>query len=147
AHDLRGIFSVFHQHGYDLIDRYGVVMRMPAVVIGDHRDCDIVEFGFAREFRFLQVGHVDHIHSESAINVRFGSRRELRAFHAEIGVFALVYYTDLFASGFDDSRELSADGIGEGNMSDDPVSEERVDAMASAVKELVRDYELERLVL
>ena len=60
---LRGVLGILQQHGDDLVDGDGIVMRMPAIVVGDHGDGDVAEFSFASELGFLQVGHADDVHA------------------------------------------------------------------------------------
>src|SRR5579872_241819 len=122
-------------------------MRMPAVVVGDHGDGHVTEFGFAGELRFLQVGHADDVHAKAAIDVGLGFSGKLWPFHAAVGAAVLACHADLLAGLLDDSRKLSADGIGEADVGDDSVAEKSVDAVAGAVEELVRNNEIERLVL
>ena len=53
VHDFRGVLGVLHQHGNNLLHRHGIMMRMPAVIIGHHGDGDVANLRFARELRFL----------------------------------------------------------------------------------------------
>ena len=122
-------------------------MRMPAVVIGDHGDGHVTEFGFAGEFCFLQVRHADDVHAKAAIDIGFGFGRKLRAFHAAVDATVFADNANLLTGLLDDTGKLSADGVGETDVGDDAVAEERVDAVAGTVEELVGDDEVERLVL
>ena len=53
-------------------ERDGVVLRVPAVVIGDQSERSVAEFRFTGEFGFGHAGHPDHIESQLAVGVRFG---------------------------------------------------------------------------
>ncbi len=58
--------------GDDVGDGDGVVGGMPAIVIGDHGDGDVTDFGFAGELGLLQVGHADDVHAPASIEIGFG---------------------------------------------------------------------------
>ncbi len=67
AHHVACILGILQQHADDLLDRHVIVLRMPAVVIGHHRDRHIAELSFARQSRFGEVGHADDVHAPTAI--------------------------------------------------------------------------------
>ena len=67
--------------------------------------------------------------------------------HVEVGTAALCGDASFLAGDFDGLRKLGADWVGEGDVGNDAVAEEGVDAMASSIEELVGDYEVEWLVL
>src|SRR5579859_4514162 len=106
-------------------------MRMPAVVIRNHRDRHIAELGLASQLGFLQVGHADHVHAQAAVNVGLGLGGKLRAFHAKVGSTLFADYANLLAGGFHDAREFSADGICKSDVGCDSVAEKCIDAMPS----------------
>lgn len=120
---------------------------MPAVVVRDHRDRHITDLGLAGEFCLLQIGHANHIHTQIAVDVRFGFRRELRPFHAEIRTAAFPDHPRFLARFLDHASQVCTNGVGKSNVRHYSVSKKCVDAMASSVEELVRDDEFERLVL
>src|ERR1700724_1567214 len=91
-------------------------MRMPAVVVRDHRDRNVTELRLARQLRLLQGGPPDHVHAPPAIDVRFGPRGKLWPLHAQVGPATLSHNADFFARRVDYSREFSADRIGEGDV-------------------------------
>src|SRR5207237_1131376 len=68
----------------DLLDADLFRRLVPAVVVGDERHRRVTNLRLARELRFLQVRHADHVDVPCAIQLRLRARRELRAFHAEI---------------------------------------------------------------
>src|SRR5215469_10405399 len=146
-HHLAGVFRVLDENSNDLINRDRIVMRMPAVIIGDHCDRDIANLGLAGEFGFLQVGHTDDVHSKAAVDVGLGLGGKLWAFHAEVRSAALADDADLHAGVFDHACEFCADGVGETDVRDNSVSEESIHAVACAIEELVGDHEVEGLVL
>src|ERR1044072_5967246 len=84
----RVAIQIFDHH----LDRDRVMIGMPAIVIRNQRYRRVTYLGFAREFRFLKVGHPDHGHSPRAIRLRFRFSRKRRAFHAEICPAALHVY-------------------------------------------------------
>ena len=80
---------------HDLFDGDGAVSGMPAIVIGDHRDGGVTNFGFAREFGFGHVGHANHVEVQLAMHVRLSERGKLRTFHANVGAAAMSFYAGL----------------------------------------------------
>src|SRR6266571_2226323 len=122
------------------------MVRMPAVVIGDHGNGHIAQLGLARELRFLQIGHADHIHAPRAIEIRFRLRRKLWPLHANISPATLPHDAGLLASRGDDRRQLRTYRIGEGNVRYYAITEKSIHAMTRAIHKLVRDYELKRPV-
>ena len=106
AHNFGRVFRVLHQHGDDLIHGYRIVMRVPAIVIRDHRDRDVTNFRFARQLCLLQIGHADHIHAQPAIHIRLGFRGELRTLHAQIGSAMPAGDADLLARRLDHSPQV-----------------------------------------
>src|SRR5690348_8724556 len=121
-------------------------MRMPAIVIGHHGYRYVAEFSFAGEFGFLQVGHANDVHAEAAIDIRFRLGGELRTFHAEVGPATFSDDSRSPAGMCNDASEFGAHRIGKGNVGDDAIAEERVDAMARTIEELVGNDELQRLM-
>src|SRR5450432_773636 len=137
ADDFGGVFGVLVQDGYDLVHRYGVVGRVPAVVVGDHGYRDVADLGLACELGFLQVGHADYIGAPATVEIGFGFGGELRALHADVGSASLADYSDFLAGGFDDLGHFAADWVAETYVGDDASAEEGGDALGGAVEELV----------
>src|SRR4051812_5447097 len=103
-------------------------MRMPAIVISDHRDRGVTQLGFARELRFLQIGHTDYVYTPTAVQVRFRFCRKLRAFNADVRAAELAVNSRAVAGSLCNSRHLRTNRIGECNMGDNALSKERRDA-------------------
>ncbi|GCC44799.1 hypothetical protein chiPu_0029143, partial [Chiloscyllium punctatum] len=55
-----GLLGVRIQHPDDILHGHGIMRRMPAVEIGDHRHAGVADLGFAGELGFGHVGHADH---------------------------------------------------------------------------------------
>ena len=147
SHDIAGVLRILDQHGDNLVDGHRVVMRMPAVVIGDHGDGDVADLRFAREFGFLQVGHADHVHAPTAIDIRLGFGGKLRAFHANISAAALAVRRPAFLQAAANAcGQLCADRIAESDVRHDAIAEKSVDPMAGAIEELIGNHKIERLV-
>ena len=62
-----------------------VVVRVPAVEIGDHGDRRVANLRLARELGLRHVGHADHRIAEVLVGQALGERGELRPLHAHIG--------------------------------------------------------------
>ena len=121
-------------------------MRMPAVVVRHHGDGHVTDLRFARQLRFLQVRHADHVRPPAAIDIRLGFRRKLRTFHTNVRAAALGVYPDVLAGAFDHACHLAANGIAKPNMRNQTFAEKCVNAVTGAVEKLIWDYEIERLV-
>src|SRR3984957_11689692 len=147
AHHLRRVLSILQQHSHDLIPRHRVVMRMPAVIIRHHRDGHIAKLGLARQLRFLQVGHADHVHAHPAIHIRFRSRRKLRPFHAQIGSAALAHHAGLLARGLHHRRQFSTHRLGKRNVGHHAATEKRIHTMPRAIEKLIGNHKLQRFML
>jgi hypothetical protein len=145
AEDILRVGGVLIQGGDDGFDGYGVVFGMPAIVVGNHGDGGIADFGFAGEFGFGDVGHTDDGKLHGAVEVGFGESGELWTFHADVGSL-FVDGNALRAAGFgEDGGKLRASRLVEGDVSDDAVAEESGFATFGAVEELIGDQELARL--
>src|SRR5205814_10221600 len=70
---------------------------------------------------FLKIGHADHVHAPTAVDVRFGFRRKLWPFHAEIGSAEFAHNARFLAGTFQNAGEFRADGICEGNVGDNAI--------------------------
>src|SRR5262249_52398419 len=123
------------------------MMRMPAIVIGDHRNGGIAKLGFACQLSFLQIGHADHIHTQAAIDIRFRFGRKLRAFHAQISPARFADNACPLAGRCHNISNLSANWIGKAYVGDNALSKESIDTMPSAIEKLIGDYEFKRRVL
>jgi len=137
ADDVGGVLRIAIEDGDDLIDGNAVVIGMPAIVVGDHGDGDVADFGFAGELGLLQVGHADDVKSGGSVEVAFGFGGELRAFHADVGAAAFGDDSGGYAGFGDGGGEFGTDGVSEGDVGDDAFSEEGGDALLGAVEELV----------
>ena len=56
---LRSRFSMISSSGD------GVVLRMPAIVVGDHGQRRVANFGFARKLGFGEIRHANHVETVS----------------------------------------------------------------------------------
>src|SRR5580692_3747366 len=121
-------------------------MRMPAVIIRHHRHRDEAKLSLACQLGLLQVRHSDHIHAQAAIHIRFGPGGKLGALHAQVSSAALGGDADLLARSVHHLRQLAAYRIGESYMRHHSIAEKRIQAMPRTIEELVRDYELQRLM-
>ena len=106
---IAGFGAVCAQCFDDVADIDGPVVGVPAVVVGDHGDRCVVQFGFAREFGLWHIGHADHIATPRPVEVAFGDAGELRAFHGQIGA-ALVHGDACVLSCFQAGRREAGAG-------------------------------------
>ena len=138
------VLRVFAQIREDFLERDRIVLRVPAIVIGDHGEGSVAKFGFAGELGFGEIGHADHVETELAVGVRFGEGRKLRAFHAHVCAPAMSFHAGAFARVREMGREMRAGGFVETDMRDDAAAEESGDAAARTVEKLVGNQEIER---
>ena len=146
--DLLGGGGIFGEVGDDHLDGDGLVVGVPAIVIGDHGECGVAEFGFAGAASFAVVGHADDVPAHGAMEMGLGAGGEGRAFHVDVG--AAVVDGGAGASGGvdEDVAEPVADRVGEGDVGDDAVAEEgEVGTAFGAVDELVDGDDVGGLVL
>src|SRR6266567_2358662 len=146
TNDVASILRILIEHGDDLIDGHVIVTVVPAIVVSNHGDRDVTELSFARELRFLKIGHADHIETESAVRIAFGFCRKLRAFHADVGSATFAHDVRLFTCAFDDLRHLTAYRFAKADVGYNSVAKKRGDALAGAIVKLVGNDEVGGLV-
>ena len=147
GYDLLGGGGVLVHDGDDLVDGDVVMAFVPAVVVGDHGEGGVGDFGLAGELGFLKVGHADDVGAPAAVEVGLGAGGELRAFHADVGTAAFAGDADFFARLDEGGYYQRADGVTKCDVADDAVSEEGGLAGEGAVDELVGDDEVGGFVL
>src|SRR5208337_978631 len=113
----------------------GIVVRMPAIVIGDHGYGYVADLGLAGEFGLLQVGHADDIHTPATVEVRLRAGGEGGTFHAQVGAAVFGDDSGGGAGLLQELGELRADGIGEADVGHQAFAEEGGDAAAGAIDE------------
>ena len=69
-HQTLGLVRVLQQHLDDLLNGHVVVIRVPAVIVGDHGHGGVAQLGLARELGFGHVGHADHVAAPSGGTAR-----------------------------------------------------------------------------
>src|SRR5882724_3878276 len=144
AENFLRVVGVLLKRGHDLRPGHGFVIGMPAVVIGDHSDGAVTEFGFASEFGFGDVGHADDVKFHFAMHVGLGERGELRTFHADVSTLAMDWNGAVNAGVGEDAGDLRASWLVERDMSDDAVAEESGDAALGAIDELISNEKFTR---
>ena len=118
AHHVAGMLRVLQQHGDDLVHGNVIVLLVPAVVIGDHGDGDVAQLSFTSQAGFGQVGHADHVHAPTAIQIGLSFGRELRPFHVQIGAALLHVDAGTTASLGEHLGLFLADGMPKANVHD-----------------------------
>ena len=114
------------------------MLFLPAIIIGDHRQGRVGDLRLARAFGFAEVGHADDVVAEVVVGDGLGAGAEGRAFHIDIGAAVVDAGAELAAALEQVLPEVLADGVGEGDVGDDPAAEERVlGGLLGAVDELV----------
>jgi hypothetical protein len=135
------LVGILHQHLDDVLHGHGIVVRMPAVEVGDHGHARVAKLCLAGELGLGQIGHADHRIAEILVGEALGERGELRALDANIGPVA----NDPNAFGARSFRKMDAqaraDRMGHGYMCDAALAEERIGAVIGTVDELVDQHE------
>ena len=117
----------------------GFVTGMPAIVIGDHSDSTVAEFGFAGEFGFGDIGHSDDVKIHGAVHMGFSESRKLRSFDANVSALAMDFDGTVDASVGEHTGDLRTSGLVKGDMGDEPSAKKSRDAIFCAIDELVRN--------
>ena len=125
------VFGIAIEVADDFLERDGAVLRVPAIVVGDHGEAGVADFGLAGELRFGQIGHADHVEAQLPVGVRLGQRRKLRAFHADVGAAAMRLHAGAVAGVGQMRGKLRAGGLVEADVRDDAAAEESGDATAA----------------
>src|ERR1039458_4826029 len=110
---------------------------MPAIVIRYHGDGDVAQLGFTSQPGLREVGHADHVHAPTAIQIGLSLGRELRPFHVEVGAALLHIHAGATASTREHYRLFLANGMSKPNVCDKSITEEGVDAVARALAKLI----------
>ena len=126
------------------------MIGVPAVVVGDHRQGAVGDFGFAGQAGFGVVGHADHIAAPAAVQLRFGLGGEGRALHAEVGATAVQAAT-LRQHGLhriaQEAREGGAKRFGKSNVGHSSFAKKAGRAPLGSIDELIGDHQVQGPVL
>ena len=79
-----GLLGVCAQNADDVLHRYGIMVRMPAIEVGHHRHRRVADLRFAGELGLRHVGHANHRVPEILVGHALSIGRELRTFDADI---------------------------------------------------------------
>ena len=97
---------------------------MPAVVIGDQRECGVTHLGFTRELGLLQVCHADDAHAPAAVNLRLCFSRKRRPFHTQISTAPMRLNISNFARLLEHVAQFLANRMGKSYVRHDSFAEE-----------------------
>ncbi len=147
GHYPAGVLGILHQVGDDVVHRDRVMVGVPAIVIRHHGDSHVADLGFARQLRLLQVRHADDVHTPTAVDVGFRLGGKRRTFHAEVRPAQLHIDAGRAAGVLQHAAHLRADRVREADVRHQALAEERGDAPAGAVEELVGEDEILRSML
>jgi len=140
-HQGAALVGIVEQHLDDRVHGHGVVVVVPAVVVGDHGDGRVAHLRFAGELGLGHVRHADHRAAPGAVELALGAGRELRPFHDHVGAAALVGQLERAGRVLERVAEPAAHRVGHRHVRDQPGLEERFRAREGAVDELVDDHE------
>ena len=132
---------------HDHLDGHRVVVRVPAVVVGDERQRDVADLRFAGELRFLQVRHADDVHAPRSVQLRLGERGELRPLHADVGAAAMHVRADGRNRSAPTCASSGQIGMRERHVRGESAAEERADARLGPIEKLIGHDDVERRVL
>ena len=134
---MLGVLGILVERGDNLRPGDGFVIRVPAIVIGDHGDDAVAEFSFAGELGLCDIGHADHVEIHGAVHGGFGERGKLRTFHADVRTLAMDFNAAMNAGVGEDARDLRTGGLVKGDVGDKASTEECGDAIFCTIDELV----------
>ncbi len=121
------------------------MVGVPAVVVGDHGDGSVAEFGLAGELGLGHVRHADHVAApDLAVHPRLGQRAELRPLHREVGAAAVDGHALRLAGLGAGGPQARAGRMRDRDVRNAALTEERLLAREGAVDELVHDDEMPR---
>ena len=141
-HQRPRLLGVVQKNAHNGLDGDVVVVRMPAVEVGHHRDGGIVQLRLARELRLRHVGHADHAAAPGAIEFALRLGGELRAFHHEICAAARNRQAEGAGGALQRVTKTGTDGVRHRYMRHDAFAEEALLAREAAIDELVDDDEV-----
>ncbi len=120
------------------------MVRVPAIIVGHHRNDGVRQFRLAGELGFGHRRHADDAGAPGAVEIALGERGELRSLHADIGATSGIFDVFLGASSGERVGKARIDGMGHRNMGDEARTEKALFAREGAIDELVGDDELAR---
>src|SRR3989442_15333456 len=139
SQNLLRLLRVLIQGGDNLRCRDRFMLRVPAVVIGDHGDRRVAKLRFARQFRLRHVGHADYFEVKLPVCLGFRQGGKLRPFDANVCSAAMDHDGFMNACIRQNALQLSASRMRKRNVSDNSLSEKSGDAVLRAVEKLVSD--------
>ena len=140
-HDLLGQRGIGAQILDHHLHRHRGMVLVPAVVVGDHRQGGIGDFGLPGQAGFGVVGHADHRTSPGAVELRFGPGGEGGPFHAEVSATSMqlvALWHQALAHVGQQASQGRAEGIPESHVGHQPIPEQGRGPLLGAVNELVR---------
>src|ERR1019366_3014121 len=105
------------------------------------------QLGLSSQSGFREVGHADHIHAPTSVQIGLSFRRELRSFHVKVGAALLHIHAGAMASLCDHFGLFLANGMSKSDMCDKPIAEEGVDSVACAIDKLIGNDKVEWAML
>ncbi len=134
--------------GDDGFGCHGLLLDLPAIVIGDHRQRGEGDLRLAGQLGLRQVRHADDIEAELAVRVRFRPRGEGWPIHADVGAAVVDAEAQGLAFLMQKRAQARGNRIAEGHMGHDAAPEEGVMLTAArAIEKLVRQQHITRMVL
>ncbi len=115
---------------------------MPAVVVGRESQKRIGKLRFPSKLCLRHGGHTDDGDAPGSVEQAFGARRELRPIDADVSPTSVHAGAGGFGGSGESARRLAANRIGESDVADDTVVEERRFPLLGEVDELIDDDEL-----
>ena len=143
--NLFGHVRVAMKVGDDHFER-DVLVFLPAIVVGGHRQGGVGDFGFAGAFGLAQIGHADDVETGAMVQERFGAGAEGRAFHADIRAAVVRLRPANNGSLKKNLPQFFADRMREGDVRHDAASKKGVgERLFGAVHKLVNEHDVARL--
>jgi hypothetical protein len=123
-----------------------VLVFLPAIVVGGHRQRGVGDLGFAGAFGLAEIGHADDVETGTMVQERFGAGAERRAFHADISAAVVRLRPAKNGNLQQNLPQFLADRMREGDVRHDAASEKGVgERLFGAVHKLVNEHDVARL--
>ena len=119
---------------------------MPTIIVGNHGNSDVADFGLSSQFGFLQIGHPDQIHPPTPVKFRLSTGGEGGSFDTNVRSTALDRKSDPSGCDFHLLGQLRTDRISKADVDNDALPKESRNALACAVHKLVGEDKIHGLM-
>ncbi len=91
------VLCILIQGSDNLRPRHRFMLRVPAIVIRNHRDARVTKLRLARQLCLGNIGHPDHFKAQLPVHVRLSQRGKLRPLDADVRPARVYFHSTLRA--------------------------------------------------